>query len=484
MAGSVSASVYNPPSTSRVTITIPSSISTLEAKVACGQPSSAASICPVWLQSSSIACLPRIINCGCSLSATAFSSLATASGCNSTSVSTSTARSAPIAIAVRRVSWHCATPKETAITSLALTASFRRMASSTAIYSNGCETEIALSAKRNLDYKRECRRSPASSTFVLFVWIKPARNSAHTLFSHFSAYHLRPFRSARRQFPSFLCQLKKTRLRWNNFPTYPFTQRGRHAPLPMRRSIMLPRRFIATLLNITLITFMRTLIRHQSLAFLFLLANAFAALTAYAADTLFVYGPGGPAPAMKEAASAFEKVTGNKVEVTAGPTGQWLTKAKTDADIIYSGSETMMTAFVNALEGQLSHFDVTPLYLRPMAMLVRPGNPKGVKGFKDLLQPGLKILVVNGAGQNGVWEDVAGRKGDIESVKALRKNIVAYTGSSADAKKVWTEQTNIDVWLIWNIWQVSTPKLADVVAIEPEYAIYRDAGVAATNRGV
>lgn len=228
---------------------------------------------------------------------------------------------------------------------------------------------------------------------------------------------------------------------------------------------------------------MRTLFRHHTLAFLFLLANAFAVLAAHAADTLFVYGPGGPAPAMKEAASAFEKTTGTKVEVTAGPTGQWLAKAKTDADVIYSGSETMMTDFVNALEGQLSHFDVTPLYLRPMSILVRPGNPKGVKGFKDLLHSGLKILVVNGAGQNGVWEDMAGRKGDIETVKALRKNIVSYAGSSADAKKTWTEKTDIDVWLIWNIWQVSNPTLAETVDIEPEYAIYRDTGIAVTKRG-
>ena len=32
-----------------------------------GQPSSAASIWPVWLQSSSIACLPMMTSCGCSL---------------------------------------------------------------------------------------------------------------------------------------------------------------------------------------------------------------------------------------------------------------------------------------------------------------------------------------------------------------------------------------------------------------------------------
>ncbi len=55
----------------------------------------------------------------------------------------------------------------------------------------------------------------------------------------------------------------------------------------------------------------------------------------HAQDTLHVYGPGGPAPAMKEAAAAFEKQSGIKVEVTAGPTPQWIEKAKSDADIIY-----------------------------------------------------------------------------------------------------------------------------------------------------
>ena len=73
--------------------------------VACGQSSSAASIWPVWLASSSIACLPRMTSCGCSLSTIACSSLATASGCSSTSVSTRIARSAPSASAVRSVSW-------------------------------------------------------------------------------------------------------------------------------------------------------------------------------------------------------------------------------------------------------------------------------------------------------------------------------------------------------------------------------------------
>lgn len=200
-------------------------------------------------------------------------------------------------------------------------------------------------------------------------------------------------------------------------------------------------------------------------------------------ETLRVYGPGGPAPAMKEAALAFEKQSGIKVEITAGPTPQWLDKAKNDADIIYSGSETMMSDFVGALEGRISTTEVQPLYLRPLAILVRPGNPKHIKGVKSLLTSDIKVLVVNGAGQTGVWEDMAGRKGNIHTVKSLRKNIVSYAKNSAEARQHWVAQPEIDAWLIWNIWQVSNPNLADIVKIEAEYAIYRDTAAVLTTQG-
>lgn len=201
------------------------------------------------------------------------------------------------------------------------------------------------------------------------------------------------------------------------------------------------------------------------------------------AETLRVYGPGGPAPAMKEAAEVFSQKTKNKVEVTAGPTPQWIDNAKRDADLIFSGAENMMTDFVGAMEGRISDADVLPLYLRPMAMLVRPGNPKKIADVKDLLKPGLKVLVVNGSGQAGAWEDIAGRKGDIKTVRTLRKNIVSYAKNSGEAKQTWIDRPEIDVWLIWNVWQVASPTLADVVDIAPEYAIYRDTGVVVTTQG-
>lgn len=201
------------------------------------------------------------------------------------------------------------------------------------------------------------------------------------------------------------------------------------------------------------------------------------------AAELHVYGPGGPLPAMKEAAARFGALQGVDVSVTAGPTSAWIDKARGDADLIFSGSEAMMTDFVAAMNGQVQSADVEPLYLRASAILVRPGNPKGITGLDDLSKPGTRVLVVHGAGQTGLWEDVAGRTGDIAEVRALRKNIAVFAPNSAVAREKWTADPSLDAWLIWTIWQVSNPALADVVEIDPDRRIYRDAGIVPTARG-
>ena len=204
----------------------------------------------------------------------------------------------------------------------------------------------------------------------------------------------------------------------------------------------------------------------------------------WAADIVHVYGPGGPAPAIKEAAKAFGAKHKVNVEVTAGPTGQWAAKAKQDADVVYSGAEHMMSDFAKALPGTFNLQEAEPLYLRPSAILVRPGNPKNIRGFQDLLAPGIKVMAVAGAGQTGLWEDVAGRTGDIAMVRAFRKNLLLPEASnSGEARKAWIVQPDIDAWLIWNIWQVSNPDLAELVPIEENLRIYRDTGVVVTKRG-
>ena len=209
-----------------------------------------------------------------------------------------------------------------------------------------------------------------------------------------------------------------------------------------------------------------------------------AASSVWAKDEINVYGPGGPAPAMQEAAKAFGAAHDVTVNVSAGPTAQWVEKARQDADVIFSGAENMFTDFAKALPGAFELKDAYPLYLRPVAILVRPGNPKNIRGFRDLLAPNVKVLTVAGAGQTGLWEDVAGRTGDIKMVRAFRKNMVfPEAANSGAAKQQWIDQKDIDAWLIWNIWQVANPELAQVVEMDEPFRVYRDAGVVLTRKG-
>ncbi len=167
------------------------------------------------------------------------------------------------------------------------------------------------------------------------------------------------------------------------------------------------------------------------------------------------------------------KGAGIDVLVVGGPTPAWSDRAKADGDLVYSGAETMMADFLTIMPDTLDPASVEPLYLRASAILVRPGNPSVIKGVEDLFKPGHRILVVNGSGQGGLWEDVAGRLGSIESVKGFRKNIAKVARNSAEAKQAWTEDASLDAWLIWTIWQKANPSLADIVDIEPQYRIYR-----------
>ena len=204
----------------------------------------------------------------------------------------------------------------------------------------------------------------------------------------------------------------------------------------------------------------------------------------HAADVMHVYGPGGPGPAMKEAAAVFGREQGIQVEVIAGPTPTWADRAKQDGALIFSGSEQMMGDFLKSFADVVDASSVKPLYMRPAGILVRPGNPRHIKGFADLLRPGVKIMVVNGAGQVGMWEDVAGRDGKIQTLAAFRAHISDYAANSGEAVQKWKDDSSIDAWLIFPIWSIAHPGLAQVVNLEPTYRVYRDCGIVFTKQGV
>ena len=138
-----------------------------------------------------------------------------------------------------------------------------------------------------------------------------------------------------------------------------------------------------------------------------MLASAQAAIAQNAAATVHVYGPGGPAPAMTECANTFSALSGGNVVVTSGPTSQWMQEALGNADLFYSGSENMMTDFTSMFSEQIDQATIDPIYVRTAIIMVHPGNPKHIKDFDDLLRPDVTVMIVQGSGQTGLWEDIA-----------------------------------------------------------------------------
>jgi accessory colonization factor AcfC len=61
---------------------------------------------------------------------------------------------------------------------------------------------------------------------------------------------------------------------------------------------------------------------------------------------LRIYGPEGPSAPMKECAEMFSRKYGIKADVLAEPEATWMARAKQDADVIYEGSEYMLTQFI------------------------------------------------------------------------------------------------------------------------------------------
>ena len=204
---------------------------------------------------------------------------------------------------------------------------------------------------------------------------------------------------------------------------------------------------------------------------------------ASAQDVLHVYGSEGPYPALIEAAHVFGNRHGVEIEVVGKPAGKWLDKAKEDADLIYSSAEYMMTDFIRDMEGRIDESSITPLYWRPSAILVRPGNPKNIQDFPDLLRPGIRVLVVNGSGQTGLWEDMAGKQGNFRTVRALRNNIVYFASDSTEAHRVWLARDDIDAWLTWNTWYKADSRHSQLVSVSRDYVIYRQCSIALTQRG-
>ena len=193
-----------------------------------------------------------------------------------------------------------------------------------------------------------------------------------------------------------------------------------------------------------------------------------------------LYGAGGPHTALRKVADLWEKQNPTKVEIVAGPESRWSANAQADADALWGTSEQSMTAFLETYK-TFDHEKVIPIYIRPTVIAVQKGNPKNIRGFDDLLDKNITIVVTDGKGVyntsgTGTWEDIAGRKGNLSDIARFRKNIVAYSLGSGAGFKAFKEM-QADAWLTWPNWPINNAKDMDMVYIDNERAIWRDLNI-------
>jgi len=130
---------------------------------------------------------------------------------------------------------------------------------------------------------------------------------------------------------------------------------------------------------------------------MFWLAIGFSALVkSEGADVkeLRAYGPGGPLDPITECGRIFSNQEGIQVSVIGAPEEQWITQAQKDADVVFGGADYMLTELTLKFPDFIDKSTRTELYSRDAVILVRRGNPKKIAEFKDLAQPGIKIVDV------------------------------------------------------------------------------------------
>jgi accessory colonization factor AcfC len=117
------------------------------------------------------------------------------------------------------------------------------------------------------------------------------------------------------------------------------------------------------------------------------------------------------------------------------------------------------------------------LYVRPAGILVRPGNPKKIKSLKDLTKDGVRIVDVNGAGQLGLWEDLAGVHG---LIPGIQKNILLSVATSAEAIDKWKTMPELDAWITYESWHYRLKEITDLVRLPRAQRLYRGTPIAIT----
>ncbi|TCS73089.1 molybdate transport system substrate-binding protein [Sulfuritortus calidifontis] len=207
----------------------------------------------------------------------------------------------------------------------------------------------------------------------------------------------------------------------------------------------------------------------KALRFLLLVCALPFALASHAAESLLVFAGAATVPPTTEAARAFERKTGAKVDVVFGGSGYVLAQMKLakQGDLYFPGSSDYME--IAKREGYvLPETEKIIVYVVP-AINVQKGNPHRIKGLKDLLKPGLRVAIANPEGVcvGAYAVEIFEKELTPAEREQLKANIRNYTGSCEQTATAISLKL-ADAVIGWRVFQYWDPDRIETLPLPKE----------------
>lgn len=185
------------------------------------------------------------------------------------------------------------------------------------------------------------------------------------------------------------------------------------------------------------------------------------------AQTLMVFAGAASKPPTEEAAKAFEKKTGVKVEVVFGGSGYVMSQmilAK-KGDIYFPGSSDYMEV-AKKKEVVFPDTEKYVVYL-VNAINVQKRNPKNIKSLKDLTTPGLKVAIANPEGVCvGAYAiEIIEKNFTPEEKTEFKKNLINYT-ESCEKTATAISLKMADAVIGWSVFHYWDPERIDTIPLK------------------
>ena len=197
-------------------------------------------------------------------------------------------------------------------------------------------------------------------------------------------------------------------------------------------------------------------------------------------EALVCYCGGTMRPAIEELARMYEAKTGQRVNTDVNDSGALLARIELvrQGDLYVAHDPFLSATFIkgHAVKGWVVA-SITPV------IVVAKGNPKNVRGFRDLARPGMRLALPDETRSTTGWVvPVIAKRAGIEAAIRHRDdggNVVTRTragNGAADQVALGTA----DAAVVWNAIAKLRARDLDVVAIEPEFMPKRDVDVITT----